>query len=34
MLKEQLKKLRTEKGCTQSDIAKELGVSSQTVSKW
>ncbi|MBE6712712.1 MAG: helix-turn-helix transcriptional regulator [Ruminococcaceae bacterium] len=34
MLKEQLKKLRTERGCTQSDIAKELGVSSQTVSKW
>lgn len=34
MLKEQLKKLRTEKGCTQSEIAKELGVSSQTVSKW
>ncbi len=29
-----LKKLRTEKGCTQEDLAKHFGVSTQAVGKW
>ncbi|MBQ8448669.1 MAG: helix-turn-helix transcriptional regulator [Clostridia bacterium] len=34
ILKDKLKKLRTERGLTQEETAEKLGVSSQTVSKW
>ncbi len=34
ILSEQLKKLRREKGNTQEDLAKHLGISVQAVSKW
>ena len=34
LLSEQLKKLRREKGNTQEDLAKHLGISVQAVSKW
>lgn len=34
LLSEQLKKLRKERGNTQEDLAKHLGISSQAVSKW
>lgn len=33
-LKDQLKELRAARGMTQETVAEELGVSSQTVSKW
>lgn len=33
-LKDQLRELRTARGMTQETVAEELGVSSQTVSKW
>ena len=34
MLNERIKKLRTERGLSQVDLAKELNVSKQSVSNW
>ena len=34
LLSEQLKKLRTQKGNTQEDLANHLGITTQAVSKW